>query len=134
MMTAALETVRMTGFERRPIGALSGGQVQRVLFARLILQDSPLILLDEPFTAVDRRTVDDLIGVILKWRNEGRTVLAVLHDLDEVRRHFPRTLLIARELIAHGPTESVLTRENLFRARSVSEAVDDDADVCRRAA
>jgi zinc/manganese transport system ATP-binding protein len=130
----ALRTVRLTGLERRPIGALSGGQMQRVLFARLVLQDAPLILLDEPFTAVDRRTVEDLLVVVEGWRAEGRTVLAVLHDIEEVRRHFPRTLLIARELIAHGETHHVLTAENLFRARTVSEAFDDSADVCRRAA
>lgn len=131
---AAIRTVGMEGFERRPIGALSGGQMQRVLFARLLLQDARLILLDEPFTAIDRRTVDDLLGVILSWHREGRTVLAVLHDLDEVRRHFPRTLLMARELIAHGPTHEALTAENLFRARTTSEAFDDAAAICRRAA
>lgn len=131
---AAIRTVGMEGFEQRPIGALSGGQMQRVLFARLLLQDAPLILLDEPFTAIDRRTVDDLLDVILSWRNEGRTVLAVLHDLEEVRRHFPQTLLIARELIAYGPTHEVLTAENLFRARTTSEAFDGAAAICRRAA
>jgi zinc/manganese transport system ATP-binding protein len=130
----ALRTVRLDGFEQRSIGALSGGQMQRVLFARLLLQDARLILLDEPFTAVDRRTVDDLTALIRRWREEGRTVIAVLHDMDEVRRHFPRTLLIARELIAHGETPAVLTAENLFRARTVSEAFDEHADVCRRAA
>ncbi|WP_108659118.1 zinc ABC transporter ATP-binding protein AztA [Acuticoccus kandeliae] len=133
-IAAALHTVGLDGFGKRAIGALSGGQMQRVLFARLLLQDAPLILLDEPFAAVDRRTITDLLAIIRRWQEEGRTVLAVLHDIDEVRRVFPRTMLIARELIAHGDTEEVMTAENLFRARAVGEAFDDHAQLCRRAA
>jgi zinc/manganese transport system ATP-binding protein len=133
-VAAAIATVGLAGFEARPIGALSGGQMQRVLFARVILQDASVILLDEPFAAVDRRTVDDLLAVVAGWHREGRTVIAVLHDLDEVRRRFPETMILAREVIAHGPTAAVLTDANLARARAVSEAVDETADVCRRAA
>ncbi|MGF1527028.1 MAG: zinc ABC transporter ATP-binding protein AztA [Candidatus Competibacterales bacterium] len=129
---AAMASVGLTGFERRVIGSLSGGQLQRVLFARLLLQDAPIILLDEPFNAVDTKTVNDLIALILRWRGERRTVLAVLHDLDLVRQHFPDTLLMARELIAHGDTREVLTAENLFRARQLCEAADDTAAICRR--
>jgi len=84
---------------------------------------------DGPF-----RTIDDLLDVIDTWHREGRTVLAVLHDFDEVRRRFPEAMLLARELIAHGPTETVLTAANLTHARAVSEAVDDHAPICRRAA
>lgn len=130
----ALAAVGLTGFEKRSIGALSGGQLQRVLFARLLLQDAALILLDEPFAAVDRRTVEDLLALIEGWHRDGRTVLVVLHDLEVVRRVFPRTLLIARELIAEGRTADVLTRANLARARAASEAFDEAAPVCRRAA
>ena len=131
---AAIAGVGLAGFERRPIGTLSGGQMQRTLFARLALQDARLILLDEPFTAVDRRTTDDLLERIHRWQREGRTVVAVLHDLEEVRRHFPQTLLLAREVVAQGPTEAVLTADNLRRARAVAEALDEDAALCRRAA
>jgi zinc/manganese transport system ATP-binding protein len=130
----ALAAVGLTGFERRPISALSGGQVQRVMFARLLLQDADLILLDEPFTALDAKTAADLLAVVQRWHGEGRTVLAVLHDIEAVRRHFPETLLLAREKVAHGPTDTVLTAENLFRARQMSEAFDDDANVCVRPA
>jgi zinc/manganese transport system ATP-binding protein len=131
---AAIAAVGLTGFERRPIRTLSGGQFQRTLFARLLLQDAELILLDEPFTAIDTRTVADLIAVIRRWHGERRTVVAVLHDLEAVRAHFPRTLLLARELIAHGDTARVLTAENLFRARQVAEAFDGHAPVCERGA
>ncbi len=128
----AIAAVGLSGFERRSIGALSGGQMQRVMFARLLLQDAELILLDEPFTAIDARTTAELLDLVKRWSGEGRTVIAVLHDMDAVRRHFPQTLLIAREKIAHGPTVEVLTAENLFRARQMSERFDDRAEPCRR--
>jgi len=128
----AIAAVGLSGFERRPIGALSGGQMQRALFARLLLQDARLFLLDEPFTAIDARTMNDLLGVIRRWHGEGRTILAVLHDFETVRAHFPNTLMIARELIAHGSTEAVLTAANHLRARTMAEAPDPGAAVCDR--
>ena len=127
---AALEAVGMAGFESRPIGSLSGGQLQRARFARLMLQDAPLILLDEPFAAIDSRTVDDLVELILGWHDEGRTILTVVHDLEQVRRHFPTALLLSREPVAFGPTAEVLTPERLARARRLSEAFDDNAHEC----
>jgi zinc/manganese transport system ATP-binding protein len=133
-VAAAIAAVGLTGFEDRPIGTLSGGQLQRALFARLLLQDAALILLDEPFTAIDARTVADLLGLVRRWHGEGRTVLAVLHDLEAVRAHFPRTLLLAREAIAHGATAEVLTADALFRARRLAEAFDRHAPVCTRGA
>jgi zinc/manganese transport system ATP-binding protein len=131
---AAIATVGLTGFERRPIGNLSGGQMQRVLFARLLLQDAQLIVLDEPFNAIDAKTAADLFDLICHWHAEGRTVLAALHDLDLVRAHFPEVLLIAREPIAWGTAAEVLTQENLARARRMCEAFDDQAAECRVAA
>ena len=130
----AIAAVGLEGFGKRPIGSLSGGQIQRALFARLLLQDARLVLLDEPFTAVDARTVADLIGVVRRWHGEGRTVLAVLHDFDTVRAHFPRTLMLARELVAHGPTAQVLTAENQFRARQMCEACTGPPHTCGRSA
>ena len=118
----ALAAVGLEGFERRPIETLSAGQFQRVLFARLIVQDAELILLDEPLAAVDWRTSEDLLRLIVSWHREGRTVAAVLHDLDQVRAYFPETLLLARECVAWGPTREVLMPQNLRRARHTSEA------------
>ncbi|MFO1161786.1 MAG: ABC transporter ATP-binding protein [Reyranellaceae bacterium] len=126
----ALEAVGLAGFERRPIDTLSIGQFQRVLFARLLLQDADLVLLDEPFAAIDSRTVADLMEVIKRWQAEKRTVVAVLHDLDQVRREFPNSLLLARELVDAGPTGQVLSIENLRRARAMAEAWDERADAC----
>jgi zinc/manganese transport system ATP-binding protein len=92
--TAALTRVGLAEVEPRPIQALSAGQFQRVLFARTIVQDAKLILLDEPFTAVDAATTRLLLSVIHDWHAQGRTVIAVLHDMELVRRHFPHTLTL----------------------------------------
>ncbi len=126
----AIESVGLRGFERRPIDSLSVGQFQRVLFARLLLQDADLVLLDEPFAAIDSKTVNDLMDVIRRWQRENRTVVAVLHDLDQVKRDFANSLLLARELVAAGPTPRVLSSENLLRARAMAEAWDEQASAC----
>jgi zinc/manganese transport system ATP-binding protein len=109
-----------TGLEnvlKRPVEELSVGEFQRALFARLLLQDAAIILLDEPFAAVDEGTTEDLIGLVRRWHQEGRTVIAVLHDVDQVRQVFPTTLLLALTCVAWGATASVLTTDNLTRAR-----------------
>jgi len=129
-----LAAVGLIGFERRYIGELSVGQLQRVLFARLLMQDAQIVLLDEPFNALDTRTAEDLLGVVLNWHRQARTVIAVLHDLDMVRQYFPQTLLLAREVIAWGNSEEVLTTENLKRARQTAEYWDDRAPWCVRPA
>jgi zinc/manganese transport system ATP-binding protein len=131
---AALDAVGLAHFERRGVSTLSAGQFQRVLFARLMVQDAPLILLDEPFTALDSKTTRDLLSLVERWHGEGRTVIAVLHDFDQVRAHFPESVLLARELVAWGPTETVLTPENLAAARRISEAWDENAHACSAAA
>ncbi|OJW27397.1 MAG: ABC transporter [Rhodospirillales bacterium 69-11] len=112
----ALATVGLPDHADRPIAALSTGQFQRVLFARLILQDAPVLLLDEPFAAVDATTEDVLLGLIEAWHAEGRTIVTVLHDLDLVRAVFPDTLLLSGAPIAWGPTDRALSEANRRRA------------------
>jgi zinc/manganese transport system ATP-binding protein len=129
-ITQALAAVGLNGFENRSIGTLSGGQMQRMLFARALLQDARLIVLDEPFNAIDAKTSADLLALVRRWHGEGRTVLAALHDFDLVRAHFPETLLLARGPVAWGPTAQVLTAENLSEARRMCEAFDDTAAAC----
>ncbi|MEP9388482.1 zinc ABC transporter ATP-binding protein AztA [Mesorhizobium sp. KR9-304] len=129
-VTQALMAVGLEGFEGRPIDTLSGGQLQRALFARVLVQDAEIILLDEPFNAIDARTVTDLVALIKRWHGEKRTVMVVVHDLDLVRQHFPETLLLARQPIAWGPTAEALKPENLLRARRFDEAWHDDAPWC----
>ncbi len=126
----ALNRVGMQGFEDRLVDELSVGQLQRVLFARLIVQNAAIILLDEPFNAVDATTTADLLQVIHDWHADGRTVIVVLHDLDMVKAHFPNTLLIARELIGWDKTEVVLTPENLALAQANSLVWHDTASWC----
>ncbi|MEN9474119.1 MAG: hypothetical protein RIS48_839 [Pseudomonadota bacterium] len=127
----ALAQVGLAGFEKRGLDTLSGGQFQRALFARLMLQDAPVVLLDEPFSAVDARTQADLVALLHRWHQAGKTVIAVLHDLPQVRDHFPLTMMIARELVAWGPTAEVLTDEHWQRAQAMHEAFDEQAPVCR---
>ncbi|MEO8119137.1 MAG: ATP-binding cassette domain-containing protein, partial [Rhodoferax sp.] len=122
--------VALQGFERRAVGTLSAGQLQRVMFARMLVQDAQLILLDEPFNAVDAKTTARLLALVQQWHRERRTVIAVLHDDAQVRQHFPQTLLLARELVGWGPTAEVLTEANLQRARAMAEAWDETAQVC----
>lgn len=126
----AIRAVGLSGFEERGLDTLSGGQLQRALFARVIVQDAGLILLDEPFNAVDRQTIADLLGIVAGWHRDGRTVLAVAHDLDLVRAHFPQTLLLARRAVAWGPTRDALGSDTLERARRFDEAWHDDAPWC----
>ena len=126
----ALAAVGLNGFENRSIGTLSGGQMQRMLFARVLLQDARLIVLDEPFNAIDAKTSADLLALVKRWHGEGRTVLAALHDMELVRNHFPETLLLARGPVAWGATADVLTAENLLVALRMCEAFDDSAAAC----
>ena len=128
----ALEAVGMQGFANRPIASLSGGQMQRTQFARLYLQDAQLILLDEPFNAIDSRTCQDLLQLLKHWHQQGRTILAVLHDHEQVRHHFPCSLLLARQLVAYGHTSDVITAENWQLARHQIESFDEHAPVCHQ--
>jgi zinc/manganese transport system ATP-binding protein len=105
---AVAERVGLAERLGRPIGEISIGELQRALFARLILQDAAVILLDEPFAAVDAQTISVLLDQIVQWHQDGRTVIAVLHDLDLVQAHFPSTLVLARRCVAWGATEVAL--------------------------
>jgi zinc/manganese transport system ATP-binding protein len=134
IIEAAIAAVGLTGFERRTIGTLSGGQMQRMLFARLVVQDARVIVLDEPFTAIDAKTSADLLDLVRRWHSERRTVLVALHDIDLVKANFPKALLLAREPVAWGFTPEVLTAENLNKARRMCEAFDESAAACAVAA
>lgn len=126
----ALGAVGLHDFRDRTLDTLSGGQFQRALFARLMLQDASVLLLDEPFAAVDERTTSELTAVLQGWHKTGKTVIAVLHDAELVRRHFDHALLLARELVAWGSPADVLSADNLLLARGLHEAFDDKAPLC----
>jgi zinc/manganese transport system ATP-binding protein len=117
-----MRQVGLEGLERRPIGSVSGGQLQRALFARVMAQDAKLVLLDEPFNGIDARAAEDLAQLMARWPEEGRTVIAVLHDLDLVRRLCPQSLVMARQAVAWGPTDRAIAPEQLTRARKLAES------------
>ena len=126
----ALATVGLDGFENRIINSLSGGQLQRSLFARVLLQDQQVILLDEPFNAIDSKTIIDLTLVIKEWQSKNRTVIMVTHDLEYVKDNCPSSMLLAKECIDFGLTKTVLTKENLDNAKKVAEAFNENAAWC----
>ena len=118
-IVTALIRVGLQDVRQKQISALSGGQLQRALFARLILQDAQAILLDEPFTAIDESTTEDLMALITEWHSQGRTVLAVLHDIEFVKKHFPHTLLLAKRPVAWGATSDVLQSASLAKVQRI---------------
>ncbi len=105
---ATAEAMGLTGHLQRRIASLSVGELQRALFARIIMQDAGVILLDEPFAGVDAQTLTVSLQQVDRWHRQGRTVIAVLHDLDVVRARFPTTLVLARRCLAWGETEAAL--------------------------
>lgn len=123
---AALNRVEMGDFAHRNISELSNGQFQRVLLARMLVQDAKFLLLDEPFNAVDAKTTYALLEVLRQENRNGKAIVAVLHDYEQVRAYFPHTFLIAREAVAHGKTEDVLCDELLLKANALAQAAEDD--------
>lgn len=135
MVDEAIKSVGLSGFADRYIGTLSGGELQRAVFARLKLQNADTLLLDEPFSAVDAKTTTDLVDLLEEWSNvEGKTIIVVLHDMRLVRDRFPSCILLSREIIAQGATEDILTDENLMRAYARDLAMNSDAKTCTRSA
>ena len=110
---SALARVNMSAFSDRQIGELSGGQRKRVFLARALAQNSKIILLDEPFTGVDVQTEDAIINLLLEMKNEGRIMLVSTHNLGSVPEFCDRAILIKQTVLAHGPTRTTFTRENL---------------------
>ncbi len=113
---AALEAVGLCGFAKRNIDSLSIGQFQRALFARVLVQDAKLILLDEPFNAIDFATTNALLQIIKQWHGEGRTIICVLHDFEQIKEHFNDCLLMAREMIGWGKPREILQPEYFMKA------------------
>lgn len=110
---AALARVGLAGFEHRLISELSGGEFQRLLFGRLIVQNAQAILLDEPFTAIDAATTARLINLMMEWHREGRTIICVLHDLLLIQKYFPDAFVLAGKCLGHGHTHKMLEQKLL---------------------
>jgi len=109
----ALDDVGLAGLENRQISELSGGQFQRMLFARVIVQNAQIILLDEPFTAIDGETTARLIQILLRWHEEHRTVICVLHDLLLIKKYFPESFVLAGKCLGSGHTHAMFEQKLL---------------------
>ncbi len=112
----ALERVGMLELRDRPIGELSGGQQQRVFLARALAKEATLLIFDEPFTAIDRKTEDIIFDIFQELRAEGKTLLVINHDLGESLAIYDQLLLLNKRLIAQGPRCEVVTSNNLEQA------------------
>lgn len=123
----ALSQVGLEGFENRQISQLSGGQFQRMLFARVILEDAQIILLDEPFTAVDADTTARLMQTIMRWHKEGRTIICVLHDLLLIRKYFPESFILQGKCMGCGHTHDMFEQKLLSFDLDMAELLDKSA-------
>ena len=112
-VAAALEQVGMADRTEQQLGALSGGEQQRVFLARALVQDPRLLLLDEPLSGVDAATEQDVYGLLRGLRERGVTVLLTTHNLSTVAQHFDSVLFLNRRLVAFGTPEEVFTEEHL---------------------
>lgn len=112
----ALARVGLTDLRHRQIGELSGGQKKRVFLARALAQEGRIILLDEPFTGVDVKTEEQIITLLRTLRDEGHVMLVSTHNLGSVPDFCDRTVLVKGTVLAHGPTETTFTRQNLEHA------------------
>ena len=112
----ALKLVGLEKFSNRQISELSGGQFQRVLIARCLVQEAKYIFLDEPFVGIDSVSEEIIMETLRNLRDNGHTILIVHHDLRKVHSYFDNVLLLNKEIIAYGNTKDTFTRENLTKA------------------
>lgn len=115
-MADALEIVGLSDYADRQISQLSGGQFQRVLIARCLVQEADYIFLDEPFVGIDSVSEEIIMNTLRDLKKSGKTVLIVHHDLSKVPHYFDQVLLLNRELIDLGPTIETFTEANLKKA------------------
>ncbi|NJL40630.1 MAG: metal ABC transporter ATP-binding protein [Leptolyngbyaceae cyanobacterium SM1_4_3] len=113
LVKAALERVGMYNLRDRSIGSLSGGQQQRVFLARALAKQADLLIFDEPFAGVDRKTEDIMFEIFAELKSQAKTLLVVSHDLSETLEHYDRLILLNKRLIAVGSRREVMTAENL---------------------
>ncbi|MGC6537356.1 MAG: metal ABC transporter ATP-binding protein [Candidatus Puniceispirillaceae bacterium] len=118
----ALHRTGLVAMADRPLFECSSGQLQRCFFARAIVQDAPVIILDEPFTAIDQSTEEQLIDIIKQWRSENRTLVIVLHDLSSVMTISDHCLLLGNGRATFGRTNEIVTTENLLSHNYLTNA------------
>ncbi|WP_125705879.1 metal ABC transporter ATP-binding protein [Lacticaseibacillus daqingensis] len=114
----ALAQVSLSDFTQRQIGNLSGGQLQRVFVARAIVQDANLIILDEPFVGIDLQSETAIMAILRQWRDAGKTIIVVHHDLNKVSHYFDDLVVMNHGIIDYGPVAQVYTAANIEKAFS----------------
>lgn len=112
----ALEKVNLKEYGNRQISELSGGQFQRVLMARCLVQNADYIFLDEPFVGIDSVSEQIIMETLGTLKNQGKTILIVHHDLSKVRDYFDQLIILNKKLLASGKTEEVFNQTNLRKA------------------
>jgi len=120
LVDKALKEVDMLDFAKSQIGELSGGQLQRVFLARVLVQDAQLIFLDEPFAGIDANSEQKIIKILKKMRDEGKTIIMVYHDLGNVLEYFDEIIILNKEVVAFGDTKTTFTKENIDKAYGTS--------------
>lgn len=124
-----LEKVGLLDYKNRPIKALSGGQFQRMLVARCLIQNLDYIFLDEPFVGIDSVSEQIIMTLLKELKEQGKTILIVHHDLSKVRYYFDHLLILNKELIAYGETEQVFKPSYLKKAYGDAIFVGGDENV-----
>jgi manganese/zinc/iron transport system ATP- binding protein len=109
----SIEKVKLEKYRDRQISQLSGGQQQRVFIARALAQGASIYIMDEPFVGVDMATEKTILDLLIQMKEEGKTIIIVHHDIQTVSNYFDYIVMLNTRLIAHGPTNEVLTEENL---------------------
>lgn len=117
----ALASMDLLPLQERQISALSGGQQQRAFIARALAQEAHVLLLDEPFTGLDKPAQENLSRLFKELAAEGRLLIASHHDLQTVTDIFDDVLLLRRQQVAFGPVSSVFTTENIAAAYDGSQ-------------
>lgn len=112
----ALEKVNLSEYANRQIGELSGGQFQRVLLARCLVQEADYIFLDEPFVGIDSVSEKIIMDILQDLKEQGKLILIVHHDLSKVKVYFDELIILNKEIIAYGKVKESFTHENLKKA------------------
>jgi zinc/manganese transport system ATP-binding protein len=105
----ALEKVTLAQYMTKPLSHLSGGQIRRAFFARTLLQEAPLIFLDEPFAGLDQEATENLLSIVQEWSEQGKIIFLAHHNQARALAHFPLTLLLSSPTHLWGPTKDVLS-------------------------
>lgn len=116
MVLETLRLVEMEAYYKKQIGELSGGQLQRVLISRVLLQDAELIFLDEPLVGIDLDSEQKILKILKRMRDQGKTIVMVHHDLEKVVDYFDEIIILNKIVVAYGNVNKVFTKKNIADA------------------